>query len=178
MASTLSRRKPGSNVWRQWRAQRVHCTTGLGRGAGEDGGRVRRESWKGHDRPPVWKRHATGKMVWEGVDEVLPAVHLFVELEGAGGTGVERQAQEVNDVEVALERDDTLNVGPPQPRCAGLTFESAPACFDLIGVERNVAVRGRLTRPTSAESVPEAAEWVHWWDAGASADAGMWSRKA
>ena len=29
MASTLSRRKPGSNVWRQWRAQRVHCTPGL-----------------------------------------------------------------------------------------------------------------------------------------------------
>jgi hypothetical protein len=30
MASTLSRRKPGSNVWRQWRAKRVHCTPGLG----------------------------------------------------------------------------------------------------------------------------------------------------
>ena len=31
MASTLSRRKPGPNVWRQWRAKRVHCTPGLGR---------------------------------------------------------------------------------------------------------------------------------------------------
>jgi hypothetical protein len=34
-------------------------------------------------------------------------------------------------------------------------------------------VRGRLTRPTSAEAVPEATEWVHLWDAGASDDAGM-----
>jgi len=30
MTSTLSRRKPGSNVWRQRRAKRVRCTPGLG----------------------------------------------------------------------------------------------------------------------------------------------------
>ena len=44
--------RPRPNVWRQWRAQRVHCTPGLGRSAWkEDREFVKRQGYPQGTRP-------------------------------------------------------------------------------------------------------------------------------
>ena len=63
-----------SNVWRQWRAQRVHCTPGLG-------GRRKGDDRRGNDNPPqgavsVWVASDERKPHW---DALLPATTEFSE---------------------------------------------------------------------------------------------------